>query len=232
MATTDERGRPAGAVQGERPVRIWDVPTRVFHWLLATLVAGAYLTQETGQLDRHMTIGYVVLTLVLFRIIWGLIGSDTSRFVNFVPTPGGIARYLRGLVRGRPPKTAGHNPLGALLVYAMLGLVAFQAGTGLFANDAVFTEGPLAKLVDDETSNRLTDLHETSFWILLGLIGVHITANFTYEIVFRQPLIQAMVFGKKPLPADQPAPRLRPVWWAVPALAVAAGIVWYVVTRL
>jgi len=111
-------------------------------------------------------------------------------------------------------------------------LVAFQAGTGLFANDAIFSEGPLAKLVSDDTSDLLTDWHEQSFWILVGCIAVHVTANSLYELVFRQPLIRAMITGTKPVPAEAPAPRLRPAWWAVPALALAAGVVWYVVTRV
>ncbi len=216
----------------ERAVRIWDVPTRAFHWLLAVLILAAYLTQEFGQLDRHMTIGYVVLTLVLFRILWGIIGSEPSRFVSFMPTPGKVGRYLAALSRGRPPKMAGHNPLGALLIFAMLVLVALQAGTGLFANDDIFTEGPLAKLVSSETSADLTDIHKTSFWILLWCIVAHVVANVGYEVVFRQPVIQAMVTGLKPLPAVIAAPRLRPLWLAVPPLALAGFTVWYVVTQV
>jgi cytochrome b len=114
----------------------------------------------------------------------------------------------------------------------MLGLVAFQAGTGLFANDAIFSEGPLAKLVSDDTSDLMTDWHAQSFWILVGCIAVHVTANVVSEVVFRQPLIRAMIRGSKPVPADRPAPRLRPAWWAVPALALAGGAVWYVVTQV
>ncbi len=231
MATVG-REKATTSPPDERPVRVWDLPTRVFHWLLATLILAAYLTQDTGQLDRHMTVGYVVLTLVLFRILWGFVGSETSRFARFIPTPGSVGRYLGGLARGRPPKSVGHNPLGSLLVYAMLTLVAFQAATGLFSNDDIFTEGPLAKLVSDGTSDLLTDLHAQSFWILVGFIAVHVVANFAYELVYKQPLIQAMVTGSKPLPSSLPAPRLRPWWVALPVLAVAAVTVWYVVTRL
>jgi len=218
--------------EAERPVKIWDVPTRLFHWTLAGLIAATYVAQEAGRLQLHMTIGYVILTLVLFRLLWGLVGSRPSRFATFVPTPRRLARYSAAFVRGRPPSVAGHNPLGAVLIYAMLALVAVQAGSGLFANDDIFTEGPLAKLVSDDASDRLTALHETSFWILIGLIAVHIAANTLYEVVLRQPLIQAMISGTKPLPADEPAPPLRPAWWALPVLAVAAVVVWYVVTRV
>jgi len=218
--------------QRERAVKIWDVPTRLFHWTLALAVLAAYLAHDFLTIQRHMQIGYLVLTLVAFRLVWGVVGSETSRFWNFVPTPRSTAGYVRGLLRGRPPKTVGHNPLGSMLIYLMLVLVAFQATTGLFANDAIFSEGPLAKLVSDDTSDLLTDWHEQSFWILVGCIAVHVTANSLYELVFRQPLIRAMITGTKPVPAEAPAPRLRPAWWAVPALALAAGVVWYVVTRV
>lgn len=216
----------------ERPVRIWDAPTRLFHWLLALLVGAAYLSQELGHIDRHMTIGYVILTLVLFRVLWGFAGSEPSRFASFVPGPRGVIGYLRALLAGRPPKTPGHNPVGALLIFAMLALVAFQASTGLFANDDIFSEGPLAKLVDKDTSDWLTQMHETSFWILLGLVGVHVTANLGYELVLKQPVVRAMVSGSKPLPEAVRAPRLRSPWLALPVLAVAAVTVWYIVTRL
>ncbi len=222
----------ASEPEQERPVRIWDVPTRLFHWILALSILAAYLSHDFWTIQRHMQIGYIVLALVGFRLIWGVVGSETSRFWNFVPTPRWTADYVRGLRRGRPPKTVGHNPLGSMLIYLMLVLVAFQATTGLFANDAIFSEGPLAKLVSDDTSDLMTDWHEQSFWILVGCIAVHITANVMSEVVFRQPLIRAMITGTKPVPAEAPAPRLRPAWWAVPALAVAGGAVWYVVTQV
>jgi len=222
----------ASEPEQERPVKIWDVPTRLFHWTLALLILAAYLSHEFSTIQRHMQIGYLVLGLVGFRLIWGVVGSETSRFWNFVPTPGWTAGYLRGLLHGRPPKTVGHNPLGSMLIYLMLVLVAFQATTGLFANDAIFSEGPLAKLVSDDSSDLMTDWHEQSFWILVGCIAVHITANVVSELVFRQPLIRAMITGTKPVPADAPAPRLRPAWWALPALAVAGAAVWYVVTQV
>jgi cytochrome b len=216
----------------ERRVRIWDVPTRLFHWLLALLILAAYLSHEFSTIQRHMQVGYVVLTLVGFRLLWGVVGSETSRFASFVPTPRWTAGYVRGLLAGRPPKTVGHNPLGSLLIYLMLALVAFQAITGLYANDGIFSEGPLAKLVGDDTSDLLTDWHTQSFWVLVGCIAVHVTANVVAELVFRQPLIRAMITGAKPVPADQPAPRLRPAWWALPPLVIAAAVVWYVVTQV
>jgi cytochrome b len=235
MATIDERRGSAGtppAVRAERPVKIWDLPTRLFHWTLALAILAAYLSHDFWTIERHMQIGYVVLALVGFRLLWGVVGSETSRFWNFVPTPRWTAGYVRGLLHGRPPKTVGHNPLGSMLIYLMLALVAFQAVTGLFANDAIFSEGPLAKLVSDDTSDLMTDWHAQSFWILVGFVAVHITANVVSEVVFRQPLIRAMITGTKPLPADKRAPRLRPTWWALPALAVAGAAVWYVVTQV
>ncbi|MFW5679586.1 MAG: cytochrome b/b6 domain-containing protein, partial [Pseudomonadota bacterium] len=160
--------------QPTRPVRVWDLPTRLFHWLLVVLVFLAWLSMELGRVDWHMTIGYIVLTLVLFRVIWGLMGSEPSRFANFVRGPGTTLRYTAELVRLRPRRSVGHNPLGAVFIVLMLALVAFQATTGLFADDAIFTRGPLAKLVSSETSKMLTSWHKQSFDLLVVLIIVHV----------------------------------------------------------
>ena len=219
-------------VTTSRPVRIWDLPTRLFHWLLVVLVFLSWLSAEFGHLDRHMTIGYIVLTLVLFRLIWGLVGSEPSRFAAFVRGPGAIGRYTADLARLRPPRSAGHNPLGAVFIVVMLALVAFQASTGLFADDAIFTRGPLAKLVSSETSKMLTSWHKQSFDLLVIVIAVHVAAAVLYEAVFKQKLVRAMFTGRKELPAGTPPPRLASPLLAVPVLAVAAGVVWYVVTKI
>lgn len=213
-------------------MKIWDLPTRLVHWLLVVLIAASYLTAEFGSMQRHMQVGYVTLTVILFRIVWGLVGSEPSRFASFVRGPGAVVRYVGQLVRGRPPKWPGHNPFGALFIVAMLALLAVQASTGLFADDAIFTRGPLAKLVSSETSKWLTEVHETTFWALVGLILVHVAAAVLYQVAFRQRLVQAMITGSKEVPAGTPQPRLRHPLWALPALTAAAGVVWYVVTQL
>ena len=215
-----------------RAITIWDLPTRLFHWLLVVAIFLSWLSMELGHVERHMTIGYVVLTLVVFRILWGLVGSYPSRFVAFVRGPGAVFGYARDLLRGRPPKAAGHNPLGALFVLAMLGLVAFQASTGLFADDAIFNRGPLAKLVDSQTSRELTRWHKRSFDILMVIVAIHVAAAVLYRLVFKQKLIEAMITGRKDVPAGAPVPRLIHPLWAVPVVAAAAGIVWYVVTKV
>ncbi|MEO1090622.1 MAG: cytochrome b/b6 domain-containing protein [Pseudomonadota bacterium] len=215
-----------------RRLEVWDLPTRLVHWALVVLVFLAWLSQEFGQMDRHMMIGYTILTLVLFRIVWGLYGSEPSRFVSFVRGPRAVVAYARDLLRGRPPKLAGHNPLGALAIVALLGLLLVQATAGLFADDDIFTQGPLAKLVSSETSSMLTNVHETVFWVLLGVIAVHVAAAAAYAGLLKQDLVRPMIHGRKTLPADTAAPSVRNPLWALPAAAFAAGVVWYVVNRL
>ncbi len=215
-----------------RPAKIWDLPTRLFHWLLVVLVFLSWLSMELGHVERHMTIGYLVLTLVLFRILWGIVGSKPSRFATFVRGPGAIVGYTLALLRGRPPVTAGHNPLGALAILLMLGLLALQATTGLFADDDIFNRGPLAKLVTSETSARLTRLHKQNFDILLIVLALHVAAAALYRFAFGQKLVRAMLTGHKDLPAAKPAPGLVHPLWAVPVLAAAGFAVWYVVTQV
>ncbi|TVQ34515.1 MAG: hydrogenase [Geminicoccaceae bacterium] len=215
-----------------RPVKIWDAPTRLFHWLLVVLIFLSWLSMEMGHVDRHMTIGYIVLALILFRVVWGLVGSYPSRFTAFVRGPGAVFGYTKALFLGRPPKTAGHNPLGALAILLMLGLVAFQATTGLFADDAIFTRGPLAKLVDTQTSRMLTRWHKQAFDILVIVIAIHVAAAVLYRVLFKQKLIEAMITGKKDVPAGTAEPRLLHPLWALPAVAFAGTVVWYVVTKI
>ena len=158
-----------------RKVRIWDLPTRVFHWLLAACVIGAFVTIKAGGLwtEYHMLFGYAVLGLILFRIVWGFVGSSHARFARFVRGPRTIAAYLRGTM----PRTPGHNPLGALSVIAMILLLGYQAVTGLFANDDIFTEGPLAGLVGKDLSDRLTGLHKLDELPILILVGLHVSGG-------------------------------------------------------
>ena len=179
-----------------RKVRIWDLPTRVFHWLLAACVIGAFVTIKAGGLwtEYHMLFGYAVLGLILFRIVWGFVGSSHARFARFVRGPRAIAAYLGGTM----PRTPGHNPLGALSVVAMILLLGYQAVTGLFANDDIFTEGPLAGLVGKDWSDRLTGLHKLDELPILILVGLHLLAIIWYRVAKKQKLTRAMVTGDAP----------------------------------
>lgn len=177
-------------------IRVWDLPTRLFHWLLVICVAGAFATIKAGGLwtEYHLLFGYAVLGLILFRIVWGFVGSSHARFARFVRGPRAIAAYLGGTM----PRTPGHNPLGALSVVAMILLLGYQAVTGLFANDDIFTEGPLAGLVGKDWSDRLTGLHKLDELPILILVGLHLLAIIWYRVAKKQKLTRAMVTGDAP----------------------------------
>lgn len=211
-----------------RITKVWDLPTRLFHWTLVVAVAGAYATAKAGMIDWHFRCGYAVLALVLFRIIWGLIGSDTARFVRFVRGPRAALSHLAHFPRREPDAEVGHNAAGGLMVVGLLVLLAIQAGTGLFANDGLFSEGPFAALVDPAISDRLTQWHEFNFNLILAAVIMHVLAVIAYALVKRHDLVRPMVTGKKRLPATIPAPRIAPLWRAVLVAAAAVGAVWAV----
>lgn len=181
----------------KRPTLIWDIPTRVFHWLLVLAVSVCLYTGFFGDfeaIDYHMLSGYGVLTLLLFRFAWGLTSKGNARFSTFTPQPSSVLAYIKGI---HPPAHNSHNPLGALSVFAMLILLLLQAGTGLFANDDIFTEGPLSHLVSYETSLQLTSIHSINRWLLVGLLATHIVAILFYDLFKKQRLSIAMISGSR-----------------------------------
>ncbi len=184
-------------------VRIWDLPTRICHWALAAAVVTACITGFTGGngMDIHGKAGIVIAGLLAFRIVWGLVGSTYARFARFVRGPAAIRAYLRGEWQG-----LGHNPLGALSVLALLGLLAFQVGTGLFGNDDIAFEGPLYVLVGKETSDFLTGLHKSGVWALLALVALHLGAIGYYVRVRKDNLVRPMLTGWKEMPAAKAEP--------------------------
>lgn len=207
-------------------VRVWDLPTRLFHWTLAALVVAAFATIYAGELDWHFRAGYAVLALVIFRLLWGFVGSRYARFSSFPPSPTAALAYLRG---NYPPRL-GHNPLGALSVYAILLVVLVQVVLGLFANDGSFSEGPLARLVTGSTSDLATRLHKWNQWLIVGLVVCHITAIFFYFKAKRENLVRPMLLGDHDgLPGhpakDDWAMRLR----AVVLLAISASMVGWLI---
>lgn len=213
--------------------KVWDLPTRLFHWSLVGLITFSWFSNEMGWIDYHMRSGMAVLTLVLFRLIWGLIGSPTARFWNFLTGPRTTIKYFKGLVSGGEDKWFGHNPGGGWSIIALLGLVATQGSLGLFANDDIFSEGPLAHLVSKRTSDTLTGLHEETFEILIVLIALHVGMILFYKYFKKDDLIKPMITGTKSWEGD--APRLlnswSQIWRGLLALGLAALIVWYVVTK-
>lgn len=187
---------------------IWDLPVRLFHWSLAGLIAFSWWSAEYHYDDLHIWSGMAVLTLLIFRFLWGLFGSSTARFANFVRGPRAVLGYLRGGWRG-----IGHNPLGALSVIALLGLVTLQVGLGLVASDEDgLMAGPLLRFVSDRTSEAATELHEELFNVLLAFIGLHVAAIVYYRLRGKR-LVRPMITGQgEAEPGVEP---MRPgKWWA------------------
>ncbi len=212
--------------------QIWDLPTRLFHWLLVLLMAVSWYTGEEGLMDWHMRSGYAILTLIGFRVLWGLLGSRTARFTDFVKGPRAISAYGRALIARRPPRIFGHNPLGAVMIVALLLLASLQAGTGLFANDDIFSEGPLTHLVSKETSDQLTIIHKTSFNLLLACVVIHAAAALAYRYLLKEDLITPMITGRTTLVPEEGPPYQRSPLLALALLCLAAGAVYLLVTQV
>lgn len=227
-------------------VRVWDLPVRLFHWLVVLLLILLSISGKFGGLDIdlmlpgsyslyltnmdvHMLLGQAVLVLVLFRVLWGVFGSGTARFSSFIRGPRAVFKYLQGMIRGPLPITTGHNPAGGLMVLLMLALLLAQSATGLFANDDIFSQGPLAHLVSGSTSAWLTGLHRSIFNFLLAAVILHV-AVIAYYLLRGSNLVTAMVTGKKArhqIAAGESA-NLQPApWWlSLLLLALAVGLVW------
>ena len=211
-------------------VRVWDLPTRSFHWLLAACVVASIVSAKIGgnALAWHFRFGYAILALLAFRLLWGFAGGRWSRFASFLPTPAKLGRYLRGRAQPGEWLEVGHNPLGALSVFAVLGVLAAQAATGLFADDEIASTGPLVRFVTGSTSLALTHWHKgAGQWLIFGLVGLHLVAIAFYVGVRRQSLLRPMWNGDKLLPPLAPAsadgPRQR-VLAAVLLAACAAAV--------
>jgi cytochrome b len=191
---------------GPRTVVAWDLPTRIFHWLLVALVAAAWGSYEYSEalgdpvLKWHRWIGLMILSLLVWRLLWGLFGSATSRFANFVPSPRAVARYAYSASAGREPKYLGHNPLGSAMILALLGLLTIQALLGLVTvehND--LTAGPLYLFLSEVNRKLATSWHKFLFeGVTLWLIGAHILANIVYAVRRSEPHLMAMITGRKP----------------------------------
>lgn len=189
-------------------VRIWDLPTRAFHALLALCVVGSIVSVQFGgnAIAWHFRFGYAILALLLFRLIWGFAGPRYARFASFPPDPRAAIASLRGASHAG----GGHNPLGALSVYAMLAALAFQAVSGLFANDSIMWDGPLRHWVSESTSELITRWHRLNRYLILGLIGLHLAAIAWYSLRRGQRLVGPMLTGDRSIedgagPAPAPA---------------------------
>src|ERR1041385_4633875 len=195
--TTSEAGRMETALADTADLRVWDVPVRAMHWLLAIGIGVCWWSGVNNELEYHLWSGYAVLWIVLMRLYWGLVGSSTARFVNFVRGPRAVFDYARTLHRRDTPHTHGHNALGALSVLAMLGLVLTVVVLGLFAVDVDgLYSGPLSSYVSFRQGRHLAHLHYDLFNILLWVIGLHLLAVLFYYVHKRHNLVFPMISGR------------------------------------
>jgi len=230
------------AVEPRSKLRVWDLPTRLFHWALVMLVVFQVLTAELGpSWDKegwyrlHFWCGYAILALLLFRIAWGFVGSTTARFGHFVKGPGAGLAYARSLLGPKGAPDIGHNPVGGWMVVALILGLLVQIITGLFATDTDmgYSAGPLAKFAGDALGRRMTTLH--SYWInlLYVMVALHVSASLFYLVVKRENLIGPMFSGDKLVPAGIVAPGLRFVSVRLAlSLLIAAACVVYLIVRI
>lgn len=214
-------------------VRIWDLPTRLFHWALTVAIAGLFATAygpDTWIL-WHPRLGYAVLALLLFRLAWGIVGGHWSRFATFLPTPRRVLAYLRG--QPGATEAPGHSPLGALAVLAMLATLLAQVGTGLVSDDEIAFTGPLNRFVSNAQGLAATAWHKGwGQWLVIGLVVLHVSAIAYYAVVRRNNLVGAMVHGDKRGGAGSPAASrddARTRLLACALICACAGVVWLVV---
>jgi cytochrome b len=231
-------GAAAGAAATPVRVRVWDLPLRLFHWLLVLCLVGSFVSVKAGGywMDWHFRFGYTALGLLVFRILWGFVGPRYARFESFAWPPSRLVAYLRG--GPDAPQALGHTPLGALSVFAMLLAIGVQAATGLFTSDEIATEGPLARAVSNATVATASSVHHFNQNLILVLVGLHLLALLFYRLVRRLSLVKPMVVGDKlvapavagPDPAglaarDDTRVRLRAAIVAGVAAALVAAVV-------
>jgi len=229
-------------------VRIWDWPVRLVHWALVLLLVVLIVSVNIGgdAMVWHMRAGETVLALLMFRVIWGFIGSRHARFTSFVRGPRAVFSYARSIIRPPHQWHAGHNPLGGWMVIALLLALLAQAGTGLLSNDDIAYEGPLVHRISKDLSDAITSFHHKNGWLIVGLAGVHIAAVLVYLFALKDNLIRPMIDGVKRGPASalvgtsvgtsahaHHAPTENPYGRrALIVLALCACAVWWVVTRV
>lgn len=204
-----------------RVVRVWDAPTRLFHWLAAGLVIAAYVTARLDWMDWHATAGEALLVLLFFRLFWGFLGSETARFSSFLAAPGKALRHLAQMLRREPDRQIGHNPAGGWMVLLLLALLFGETLTGLFIDNDIANQGPLTGITPAAVADMITALHTILWDALLAAVALHVLALFVYAAAKGQNLVLPMITGNKVLPAGTPTPRLKGLLRA--ALILACG---------
>ncbi|UTW55324.1 cytochrome b/b6 domain-containing protein [Kordiimonas sp. SCSIO 12610] len=212
-----------------KKIKVWDVPTRLFHWLLVVLFAmssySAFESKFGFYGDMHLYSGVAIIALLLWRLVWGLIGSETARFTSFMKWPASVLSYLRGK---QTDKALGHNPLGGYSVILMLVLILTQAVLGLFATDGMLFSGPFSIDAGDNT-DLITDIHETLGLVLLYVTGFHVFAVLVYLFVKKTNLISPMITGYDRFDNGQRAPYMKNAFWALlTAVIIGGAVYWYI----
>jgi len=212
-------------------IRVWDLPTRIFHWTLAVLVAFSFVTGKAGGswMDWHLKSGYAILTLLAFRVAWGLVGGETSRFAHFVRGPRAFLSFAGSLGRKAHRATTGHNPMGGWMVVFLLVILAAQAATGLFSDDEISTTGPLAEKVSNAVVAKMSSFHYYNGWTIAAAVALHVIAVAFYQIALKIDLVRPMVFGWREAPASDGETAMGSTVLAAILLAVAAGAVYWLV---
>jgi cytochrome b len=223
---SDAKQPPTSAPTAGRPLLVWDLPTRLFHWLLLILVTVSFVTGYLGGLwmRYHVWSGCSILGLLVFRLVWGFVGGRYARFSAFVRGPATALRYARAMLRRESSRYPGHNPLGGWSVMAMLTVLLVQATTGLFATDDIFTKGPLYPWVSDATSHWLTHIHMLNQEVILLLVSLHVAAVLFYLIIKRENLIKPMLTGHKQWHGEDRASTDHFGWAALIAGIIAVGV--------
>jgi cytochrome b len=221
----ESAGRPAVGANDDRRrvVRVWDGATRLFHWLIVILVAGAYATWRLNWMNWHERLGDAVLALVLFRLAWGCLGSDSARFGRFLTMPQTVWRYLAHALRREPDTRAGHNPAGGWMVALLLLLLLGETLTGLFLAHDIADVGPFTDVTPAAVANAIDALHTILWNALLAAVALHVLAIAFYAAIKGQNLLLPMITGTKVLPASVPQPRIASARRAALVLAVSVA---------
>ena len=187
----------------KKKIRVWDLPIRLFHWLLVLCIVGSLITVNLGgnAIQWHAYCGYSILTLLIFRFVWGFVGSRHARFASFFPSRNSILAYLQG----KSPRYLGHNPIGALSVFALLFVLSVQVITGLFTDDEIAFQGPLTKYVPNALVSFLSEIHEGNQVLIYTLITIHIAAIWYYKKFKGEDLIKPMLHGDKEIDPSEEA---------------------------
>ena len=225
-ATRAPPGATRRATTGDsgRLVRVWDLPTRLFHWLAAALVVAAYVTWRLNWMDWHGWVGEAVLALVLWRLLWGFLGSDTARFAYFLASPRAALHHLAQIRQREPDRDAGHNPAGGWMVLLLLALLLGETLTGIYVANDVADQGPLTELTPAPLANLISALHRLLWQALLAAVILHLLATYAYFALKRHNLLLPMVTGRKRLPDSVPEPRIAGLARALAAFLGAAAV--------